>query len=77
MKANNGGQGMTDEQVARFIDRYIPGYIFFGDGVVRGYGTGKEGIRVGSEKFGRPPWSGRGLRVTLDEKREVLDSQLF
>jgi len=68
---------MTDDQVERFIDRYIPGYIFFGDGVMHGYGTKNEEVRDGTEKFGCPPWSGRGLRVTLDEKREVLDSQLF
>ncbi|KAH0829167.1 P-loop containing nucleoside triphosphate hydrolase protein [Lanmaoa asiatica] len=36
MKAKNGGRGMTDVQVKTFVDRYIPGYVFFGDGVRRG-----------------------------------------
>ncbi|KJA27791.1 hypothetical protein HYPSUDRAFT_34939 [Hypholoma sublateritium FD-334 SS-4] len=31
MKSVNGGRGMTDEDVKRFVDRYIPGYVFFGD----------------------------------------------
>ncbi|ETW74890.1 hypothetical protein HETIRDRAFT_14326, partial [Heterobasidion irregulare TC 32-1] len=33
MKDKNGGQGMSDEQVKAFVDRYIPGYHFFGDGI--------------------------------------------
>ncbi|GLB37741.1 putative P-loop containing nucleoside triphosphate hydrolase protein [Lyophyllum shimeji] len=31
MKAANGGRGMSDEAVKSFVDRYIPGYVFFGD----------------------------------------------
>lgn len=31
MKATNGGQGMTDEEVITFVDRYMPVYELFGD----------------------------------------------
>ncbi|PPQ98393.1 hypothetical protein CVT24_004072 [Panaeolus cyanescens] len=31
MKLSNGGRGMTDTEVKLFVDRYIPGYVFFGD----------------------------------------------
>ncbi|KAF8484094.1 P-loop containing nucleoside triphosphate hydrolase protein, partial [Gautieria morchelliformis] len=66
MKASNGGIGMTDEQVISFVDRFIPGYIFFGHGV-------KQGASVEA----RPPWVGNGLCVTIGEEREVLETELF
>ncbi|GMK58086.1 hypothetical protein CspeluHIS016_0501180 [Cutaneotrichosporon spelunceum] len=31
MKEKNGGQGMSDEQVKAFVDRYMPTYEVFGD----------------------------------------------
>ncbi|CCF53260.1 hypothetical protein NDA11_001008 [Ustilago hordei] len=31
MKASNGGKGMTDDEVRRFVDRYMPGYHLFLD----------------------------------------------
>lgn len=31
MKASNGGQGMSDEDVKAFVDRYMPGYYLFLD----------------------------------------------
>ncbi|KIJ51317.1 hypothetical protein M422DRAFT_158179 [Sphaerobolus stellatus SS14] len=66
MKAKNGGIGMTDEQVTRFVDRYIPGYDFFGQGVITG-GTAE----------GLPPWMGNGLRITIDKNRNVIDTSEF
>ncbi|KAI8973961.1 P-loop containing nucleoside triphosphate hydrolase protein [Trametes punicea] len=65
MKAQNGGKGMTDEQVEKFVDRYIPGYVFFGHGVLEGY----EEV-PGKRKT--PPWSGHGLQIQIGENREVL-----
>ncbi|TBU31140.1 P-loop containing nucleoside triphosphate hydrolase protein [Dichomitus squalens] len=65
MKARNGGKGMTDEQVEAFVDRYIPGYVFFGDGVTEGFEESP-----GHRKL--PPWIGRGLRIQIGESREVL-----
>ncbi|KAI0333006.1 P-loop containing nucleoside triphosphate hydrolase protein [Cubamyces sp. BRFM 1775] len=65
MKARNGGKGMSDEQVEKFVDRYIPGYVFFGDGVVSGY-EDASGKRIS------PPWTGHGLQVQIGEHREVL-----
>lgn len=50
MKARNGGKGMTDEQVKVFIDRYIPGYHFFGDGIIAGGTDPRSGKPI------RPPW---------------------
>ncbi|KIO25999.1 hypothetical protein M407DRAFT_205324 [Tulasnella calospora MUT 4182] len=68
MKALNGGRGMTDEQVQAFVDRYIPGYIFFADGVEKGYNT-EIGVEPVLGKF--PPWRGHHLRVTIGEQRNV------
>ncbi|KAI0359620.1 P-loop containing nucleoside triphosphate hydrolase protein [Trametes cingulata] len=70
MKAEKGGRGMTDEQVEKFVDRYIPGYVFFGDGVVDGYeeAPGKRSL---------PPWSGHGLQIRIGENREVVDVSKF
>lgn len=49
----------------RFVDRYIPGYIFFGDGVTVGYTDG-DGVH------NAPPWVGKGIRISIDEHREVV-----
>lgn len=49
----------------RFVDRYIPGYVFFGDGVTDGYIDG-DGTHHA------PPWSGQGIRILIDEHREVV-----
>lgn len=65
MKARNGGKGMTDEQVKAFVDRYIPGYVFFGDGVNNG-------------TEGKPPrWIGSGLVVTIGQDRELIETSKF
>ncbi len=56
MKAKNGGKGMTDEQVHAFVERYMPGYELW-----------KEGIWADGA-----PWAGKGLRVFFGEEREVL-----
>ncbi|KAI0776290.1 P-loop containing nucleoside triphosphate hydrolase protein [Trametes elegans] len=70
MKARNGGKGMSDEQVERFVDRYIPGYVFFGDGVTQGY-QNAPGTRI------LPPWVGHGLRIQIGEGREVVHVDSF
>ncbi|KII94537.1 hypothetical protein PLICRDRAFT_169281 [Plicaturopsis crispa FD-325 SS-3] len=72
MLARNGGKGMdvAGGDVVRFVDRYIPGYVFFGDGV-----------RLGEwrDTLGRipPPWAGRGLAITLGLRREVVGVERF
>ncbi|KAF9047401.1 P-loop containing nucleoside triphosphate hydrolase protein [Panaeolus papilionaceus] len=58
MKLTNGGRGMTDSEVKLFVDRYIPGYIFFGD-------------------LDRDRWAGKGLVLTVDESRNVVDEEGF
>ncbi|OCH86087.1 P-loop containing nucleoside triphosphate hydrolase protein [Obba rivulosa] len=70
MKASNGGRGMTDAQVEAFVDRYIPGYVFFGDGVSDGYVDAN-----GERKL--PPWCGHGLRIQIGENREVVNVEKF
>lgn len=55
MKAANGGKGMSDQEVHTFVERYMPGYELFSDGV-----TAKD-----------VPWKGRLLRIGLDEERQV------
>ena len=52
------------------MDRYIPGYVFFSDGIERGYVD-----KSGSEK--QPSWKGNGLKVIIDENRELLSTALF
>ena len=73
---------MTDEQVTkyvsrsfashivyntvRFVDRYIPGYEFFG-----------KGVTIGGTMEGLPPWNGKGLQITIDQYRDVIDTKEF
>ncbi|KAF9228422.1 P-loop containing nucleoside triphosphate hydrolase protein [Gyrodon lividus] len=70
MKAKNGGRGMTDEQVKVFVDRYIPGYVFFGDGV-------RKGIQDEKGRGQLPPWHSKGLVVTIDFERKLLGTSHF
>lgn len=54
----------------RFVDRYIPGYVFFGDGVTQG-GLDEHGTHQ------TPPWIGNGLCIQIGESREVVDVSTF
>lgn len=72
MKAKNGGKGMTDDQVKTFVDRYIPGYVFFGDGVTKGLSSGER-----TETPQLPSWIGKGLTVTIGNDRELLYASNF
>ena len=56
MKVKNGGRGMTDNQVHKFVERYMPGYEVWKDGVCGD----------------KTPWAGRVLRLFYGEDREVL-----
>jgi hypothetical protein len=56
MKASNGGKGMTDEQVNKFIERYMPSYELWAAGV----------LDSGA------PWAGRLVRMKFGEDRELL-----
>lgn len=56
--------------IRRFVDRYIPGYVFFGDGVTAGY-------EEGSGRRTLPPWSGHGLRVQIGAEREPVRVDRF
>lgn len=52
---------MTDEQVIAFVDRYMPGYELFLDGV--------------RDRSNR--WAGRGMAITLGQDREVVGQVEF
>ncbi|KAL5532005.1 hypothetical protein ACEPAF_5569 [Sanghuangporus sanghuang] len=71
MRASNGGKGMTDEQVKTFVDRYIPGYVFFSDGIEHGYVDPVSGTRR------LPPWLGSGLKISIDEERNLVSVDEF
>ena len=51
--------------LSRFVDRYIPGYVFFGDGILRG-APGHS-----------PPWLNSGLSVQIGLEREVVGISTF
>jgi D-glycerate 3-kinase len=63
MKSQNGGTGMTDEQVRVFVDRYLPGYELW-----------MEGIKAGTYA---QQWKGRGLSLVYGAGREVLQARHF
>ncbi|KAJ7039062.1 P-loop containing nucleoside triphosphate hydrolase protein [Mycena alexandri] len=65
MKARNGGLGMSDAGVKAFVDRYIPGYVFFGDGPSVGFDSQK------------PRWLGKSLGIRLDDNRIVVGTETF
>lgn len=56
MKAANGGKGMTDEQVHKFVERYMPEYEVWGETVLA-----KDA-----------PWAGHVIRMDYGKDREVL-----
>ena len=56
MKASNGGKGMDDDAVRRFVERYMPGYELWKDGI----------------KSDQSPWAGSGVVLTFDKGREVV-----
>ncbi|OCF30789.1 D-glycerate 3-kinase [Kwoniella heveanensis CBS 569] len=61
MKSQNGGIGMTDEEVRAFIQRYMPSYELFQ------FGIDKQ----------TAPWSGKGLRYIVDIGRNIVDVEDF
>ncbi|KAF5355147.1 hypothetical protein D9756_005452 [Leucocoprinus leucothites] len=65
MKAKNGGRGMSDEAVKGFVDRYIPGYVFFGD-------TSPEHTSIAP-----PRWLGKSLTVVIEDQRTFLKAVEF
>ncbi|TFK44891.1 P-loop containing nucleoside triphosphate hydrolase protein [Crucibulum laeve] len=65
MKAKNGGRGMSDDAVKSFVDRYIPGYVFFGDEIPSG------------PDYQHPKWTGKGLTLLVNERRAVVGTSTF
>lgn len=56
MKAKNGGKGMSDEQVHKFVERYMPSYELWAGGVLAP----------------DVPWAGRVVRLRYGADREVV-----
>jgi D-glycerate 3-kinase len=63
---------IVDNIMSSFVDRYIPGYVFFGDGVTKGLSSGE-----GTETKQLPSWIGKGLSVTIGDDREFLYASNF
>lgn len=61
---------INNANLLSFVDRYIPGYVFFGDGVTEG-GYGSDGQKK------LPPWRGHSLKVQINESREVVEVSHF
>ncbi|KAH9485522.1 putative ATP-dependent kinase TDA10 [Psilocybe cubensis] len=68
MKSRNGGKGMSDTAVQSFVDRYIPGYVFFGDFPPLRHEENLEGTSIQAVS---------GLSIVLDEARNVIASSTF
>ena|ERR1700685_3613253 len=61
----------------RFVDRYIPGYIFFSDGIVRGSSTSGSQTDTGDSLRRPPKWIGKSLRITIGEERQYVGEEVF
>ncbi|KAJ3186512.1 hypothetical protein HDU85_007332 [Gaertneriomyces sp. JEL0708] len=70
-RRHSGGNGMADDQVQRFVDRFMPGYVFMAGLVKNGFfpRSQPESIRREVE--------GREMRVLLDERRTIVDWVVF
>jgi len=68
MKAHNGGRGMSDASVKSFVDRYIPGYVFYGDSF---------SPTTLHKQLEGPKWIGKGLTLFLDDSRTVTGATSF
>ncbi|PPQ87439.1 hypothetical protein CVT25_008175 [Psilocybe cyanescens] len=68
MKARNGGEGMSDAAVKSFVDRYIPGYVFFGDFPPLAIDENLEGSSTKVVS---------GLTIVLDKMRSVTGTSTF
>jgi D-glycerate 3-kinase len=64
-----------------FVDRYMPGYIFFGDGIRRGYtpspGTASVELEEAESNRALPPWTGSSICLFIDSQRSLVDVQEF
>jgi D-glycerate 3-kinase len=65
LRRENGGEGMSEDQVVKFVDAYYPAYELFSDGVREGVFKGKRG-REGCQ-----------LRVVVGRGREVVQSMVI
>jgi D-glycerate 3-kinase len=65
MKALNGGRGMEDEDVRRFVDRYMPAYEVWGNEALRAGLEAEEGEEAGGRQV---------LELVFDEERRVVQS---
>lgn len=59
---------------SRFIDRYIPGYVFFSEGIQNGYVDIRSSL---DQEDKQPKWKGNGLKLILDEERALVVTSAF
>jgi D-glycerate 3-kinase len=59
------GVHCISNKASRFVDRYIPGYVFFGDGPTVGFESQS------------PRWIGKSLQIRIDHSRVVVDTKSF
>jgi len=77
MRSHNEGKGMSDAQVVSFVDRYIPGYIFFSDGIIRGSSTSGSQTDNGDSLPRPQKWIGKSLKITIGEERQYVGEEVF
>lgn len=80
MKAKNGGNGMTDEQVRHFINRWVrcPAWEvkFYSYNIGDRYMPSYELFQDGIDKE-TTSWRGKGLRFIVNIKREIVGTESF
>lgn len=80
MKAKNGGNGMTDEQVRHFINRWVHCPVwsvkFYWYNIDDRYMPSYELFQDGIDKE-TSSWSGKGLRFIVNIQREIVGTESF
>jgi D-glycerate 3-kinase len=56
------------------VDRYIPGYIFFSDGITCGPSVT---TTITTHTKNTPRWIGKSFRITIGEGREFVGEEVF
>lgn len=80
MKAKNGGVGMSDEEVKAFIGRYaVRNYMETLIRLMHRYSRYMPGYELFLDGLSGPsaPWHGNGLRLVLNDKRDVVAEEAF
>merc|ERR1712137_535944 len=63
MKSQNGGIGMSDDQIKQFISRYMPMYEIYNDEQLKTESDGN--------------WKGKGLKILINQSRLPIKVSKF